>query len=113
MRIMEKYVDSKHNCCYFLNIETGATNMTALDWIRNKAEIKTVETFKTENGETYRVTMSSFCGTLPSGMAAETRKMLGSLVSSDLETETLVIGGQYRSDYGRCEYVRNVYERVG
>ncbi len=88
--------------------------MTALDWVRSKAAVTEIDTFSgdDENGvsRTYRVTRSVFKGTLPYRMARDIRKELSSLIRADMHIETLHIGGQYRSDFGNCEYINSVYE---
>lgn len=96
--------------------------MSALDWVRNKAaqtEIDTMEIPAESAGEgtkagTWRVTRWHYKGTLPIKMAAQIRNEICKLVkieSGDIQTtETLKIGGQYRSDYNKCEFFRTVYE---
>jgi hypothetical protein len=96
--------------------------MSALDWVRNKAaqtEIDTMEIPAESAGEgtkagTWRVTRWHYKGTLPIKMAAQIRNELTNVVnvqSGDIQThEVLRIGGQYRSDYGRCEFSKTVYE---
>lgn len=99
--------------------------MTALDWVRNKANQTTVESMEipvesagegTKPG-TWRVTNWVFKGTLPVKMAAQIRNEFDKLVkvqSGDIQTnEVLRIGGQYRSDYNKCEFYKTVYEFVG
>lgn len=86
--------------------------MQALAWIRTKAAVTAVEEFPGNAGETFKVTRSVYRGTLPYRMAKELRSQLADLVKSDMEVETLLIGGQYRGDFGRCEYIHAVYERV-
>lgn len=85
--------------------------MNALDWIRSKSTETISDTLVVE-GETYKATTYRFRGNLPNRMATDVRKLLGELASSDFERETLWIGGQYRSDYGTCEYIRTVYQRI-
>lgn len=96
--------------------------MSALDWVRGKAEFKETSflTISAENADAgtkpglWRVDRWHFKGTLGAGMATAIRKELGKLVkveSGDIQThETLHIGGQYRSDYGKCEFSKTVYE---
>lgn len=99
--------------------------MSALDWVRSKAAQTTVESMEipvesagegTKPG-TWRVTSWHFKGALPLKMAAQIRNEIGKLVkvqSGDIQTnEVLRIGGQYRSDYNKCEFSKTVYEFVG
>ena len=97
--------------------------MSALDWVRNKASQTEVYTLDIESESegtkagTWRVTRWHFKGTLPNRMAAQIRNEICKLIkteSGDIQTtETLKIGGQYRSDYNKCEFFRSVYEFTG
>lgn len=96
--------------------------MSALDWVRGKAEHKGTKflTISAENADEgtkpglWRVDRWHFSGVLKSGMATGIRKELGKLASvqtGDIQVnEVLRIGGQYRSEYGNCEFSRTVYE---
>src|SRR5215217_793155 len=96
--------------------------MSALNWLRDKAEFRetTFMTIAADSGDEgtkpglWRVDRWHFKGTLPNRMAAQIRNELDKLVkvqSGDIQTqEVLRIGGQYRSDYGRCEFSKTVYE---
>src|SRR5215217_7765647 len=90
--------------------------MSALNWVRDKAEHKETE-FMTITAESagegtkpglWRVDRWHFRGVLGAGMATGIRKELSKLVkvqSGDIQTnEVLRIGGQYRSEYGNCEF---------
>lgn len=96
--------------------------MSALDWVRGKAEARETKFIRIEAESAdegtkpglWRVDRWHFKGTLGAGMATGIRKELGKLVkveSGDIQTkETLRIGGQYRSEYGNCEFSKTVYE---
>ena len=95
--------------------------MNAVEWIRSRAQVSAIETMVISESEgadigatpgTYKITRSVFRGQLPARMVFDARKHLSSLVSSDNEVETLSLGGQYRSDFGKCEYIHATYERV-
>ena len=85
--------------------------MTAINWIREKAKVVNVEMLNTDEGN-YKVTLKVFRGNLPTRMFMELKNGRPALVNEDFETETLRIGGPYRSDFGKCEYFHTTYERV-
>lgn len=94
--------------------------MNALEWLRTKATKS--ETYdlaisaedaaanECEPG-TYTVTRWHFAGRIPNRMVFELRKLTGALVVTDTENEVLRVGGQYRSDFNKCEFFRTTYER--
>lgn len=92
--------------------------MNALEWLRSKAtttfDSMTVSAEEAAlNGGapgTYKITRQYFKGTLPARMAFEVRKSMHLLVNNDNEVERILIGGQYRGDFGRCEYFHTTYE---
>lgn len=96
--------------------------MSALDWVRGKAEHKDTKflTISAESADAgtkpglWRVDRWHFRGVLNSGMATGIRKEFDKLEktdSGDIQVnEVLRIGGQYRSEYGNCEFSRTVYE---
>lgn len=93
--------------------------MNAIEWLRSKATT-TVDTMVIAADEatdaapgTYKITRQHFSGTLPTRMAYEVRKLAPTLKTTDTEIEQVRIGGQYRSDFGRCEYWHTTYELVG
>lgn len=86
--------------------------MNALAWVRSKATVFSTDTFEHE-GKTIRVTYSSFRGNVPPRMIFQLREQLSQLANDgDREIETLHLNGQYRGDFGKCEYIRSVYEQV-
>lgn len=99
--------------------------MSALDWVRSKAverETRFLDVPADSNDEgtkpgKWKMTRWHFRGTLPTKMAAQIRNETTKLVkveSGDIQTnEFLRIGGQYRSDYAKCEFSKTVYEYVG
>lgn len=91
--------------------------MNAIEWLRSKATVTTdtmvvtpEEAFECDPG-TYRITRMHFRGNLPYRMARDVRNI--PLTRTDTVNEVLHIGGQYRSQYGQCEYFHTTYERVG
>jgi len=100
--------------------------MSALEWVRNKANQQPVE-FMTISPEeagdsmiagTWRVTRFHFKGKLPSKMIYQIRdeKAHDSLVKifdgKKQVNETLQVGGQYRSDFNNCVFSRTEYELI-
>lgn len=102
--------------------------MGALDWVRSKVEARPVE-FRTIVPEsidetekagtkagTWKVTRYYFKGVLPYAMAKKIRAEKAPLVNvaeGDSQiSETLKIGGQYKSDFCKCEFFRTHYEFV-
>ncbi len=83
----------------------------AIEWLRSKATTTTDTMVITPEEATdcapgtYRITRQHFVGTLPTRMAS-------TLKTTETETEQIRIGGQYRSDFGRCEYWHTTYELV-
>lgn len=98
--------------------------MSALDWIRGKAVVYSVETMtvspeKAEQGTKpglWQVTRLHFKGRLPTKMVYSVKAELGKLVKSfdgDKQVnEYLRVGGQYRSDFNNCEYSKTIYEFI-
>lgn len=85
--------------------------MNALDWVRNAA--KQIDQYEIEvGGEKYIATWFSFKGSVPARMVFELKSMLSSLVVTDTENEVLRVGGQYRSDFNKCEFTRATYSKV-
>lgn len=94
----------------------------AIEWLRSKAAttvemmvITPEEAAATPDGAapgTYKVTRQYFSGTLPARMAHEVRKLASTLKNTETVMENVRIGGQYRSDFGRCEYWHTTYELV-
>lgn len=92
--------------------------MAAIDWIRSKAtqvqqyvlpiSAEQAAASEIEPGN-YRATQWKFEGTVPYRMAKELQG--ATLVNTDMENETLRVGGEYRSEAGRCLYYRTVYEK--
>lgn len=86
--------------------------MNALNWIRTNATEVNSETFKLEDGRTVKSTLRSFKGVIPNRMVFEVKKELFALVSGEYENETLRLGGERRSDFGKCEYFHTTYKIV-
>lgn len=95
--------------------------MNAIEWLRSKATT-TVETMVINAADaaasdttpgTYTITRKYFRGTLPTRMAYEARALAKTLTVTDTVVETLRIGGQYRSQFGQCEYWYTTYEFMG
>lgn len=99
--------------------------MSALNWVREKA-VERETSFMDVPAESadedtkpgkWKMTRWHFRGILPMKMAAQIRNETSKLVkthSGDIQTnEVLRIGGQYRSDYNKCEFSKTVYEFVG
>lgn len=90
----------------------------AIEWLRSKATTTTDTMVITPEEATdcapgtYRITRQHFSGTLPTRMAYEVRKLASTLKTTETETEQVRIGGQYRRDFGRCEYWHTTYELV-
>lgn len=101
--------------------------MSALNWVRGKAKI--TEEFMTITPEEsarsgakpglWKVTRAFFSGNLPTRMAFQIRdeRGQGKLINTHTETtqtvETLKIGGQYRSEFGKCIFSRTDYTWIG
>ena len=96
--------------------------MHPLEWIKSKATLKPVETIEipdtpevredgVEPGIYERYTLY-FKGTLPARMVKQWERNRRPLENDALTHEVLHLGGQYRSDYGRCEYWHTSYKRV-
>jgi len=91
----------------------------AIEWLRSKATVTTdTMTVTPEEGAvsecapgTYRITRLHFRGTLPYAMVRDLRS--AKLTKTETVNEVLQIGGQYRSQYGQCEYFHTTYELVG
>lgn len=101
--------------------------MNALDWVRSKAEERETEIMVIEPEEAGEGTKAGqwlvkrwhFRGTLPTRMAYQIRDNLKTgklerVETGDIQiTENLRIGGQYRSDFGKCEYWKTIYQYQG
>lgn len=102
--------------------------MNAINWLRNKATEAAPETMivGAEEGRTngvkpgvWLIKRKHFKGVLPYRMAAQIRNELKSspLVNTSEGniqiSERVQIGGQYRSDFGKCEFWHTVYELQG
>lgn len=85
--------------------------MTALNWLRSKAAKTEQYQITTDEGETYDTVAYYFRGSLPAGLASSVRKELNNLIVTETLHENILIGGQSRSDYGRCEFWRTEYTR--
>ena len=84
--------------------------MNALDWLRNKATPVPAEEIEAE-GVKYRIERKVFRGNLPFRMAKELRGCKG-LIKTETVNEVLLLGGQYRSQAGQCEFFHTEYVRV-
>ena len=81
----------------------------ALDWLRNKAELKDTDVFTLETGETVQAQFYHFKGVLPSRMIFELNGLVNDVVKDDFTNETLRIGGERRGDFNNCEFSRTLY----
>lgn len=87
--------------------------MNALDWLRSKAQQVSVEVLTLEDGRKFKSTFYSFKGRIQPRMVFELEKLSGELKNEcDAVYETLRTAGQYRSEFGNCEYGRFEYEQV-
>ena len=88
-------------------------DMNALDWIRSKAVVKSTEVLEMEDGSAYSVVFSAFNGRLPNRMVYQVLDQMDELVNiPDEVVETIRVGGQYRSDFGKCEFLRTDYIKI-
>lgn len=100
--------------------------MSALDWLRGKADAKPVRFLtvsEADAGEatiagTWKVTGWHFKGRLPSRMVFQLReenqngKLQKTFDGKRQVEETLRLGGQYRSEFNNCEFWRTEYELI-
>ena len=92
---------------------TEANKTPAMNWIRGKAtEAPDWSTDVEVNGVAYRSTVYTFKGTLPPKMVGQLTREPRNLANEDLLYESFRLGGQYRSDYGKCEYARYEWTSV-
>lgn len=85
--------------------------MSALDWIRRNATQFDQDELEVE-GVKYVATLYRFKGRVPKKMVYDLTRELSSLVVTETERERLLVGGQYRSDFNKCEYSRVVYTKA-
>lgn len=87
--------------------------MNALDWLRSKAQQVNVEVLTLEDGRKFKSTFYSFKGRIQPRMVFELQRLRSDLKNeSNVVYETLRTAGQYRSEFGNCEYGRFEYEQV-
>lgn len=87
--------------------------MNALDWLRSKAQVSSVEVLTLEDGRKVKSTFYSFKGRIQPRMVFELQRLRSELKADyDAVYETLRTAGQYRSEFGNCEYGRFEYEQV-
>ncbi len=87
--------------------------MNALDWLRSKATVSSVEVLTLDDGRKVQSTHYTFKGRIQPRMVFERQKLRGELKADcDAVYETLRTAGQYRSEFGNCEYGRFEYEQV-
>lgn len=85
--------------------------MSALNWIRKNS--KQFDRYEIEvEGEKFIATWFGFTGRVPNKMVFDLKRELSSLVVTETENEVLRVGGQYRSDFNKCEYSRAVYTKA-
>lgn len=83
--------------------------MSPIEWLRSKSKV-TVET-EFLAGMNVEITRYYFRGVLPAIMFEQLKKTKLEQ-SSDFVHENIRLGGQYRSDYGKCEYWYTLYRPI-
>lgn len=96
--------------------------MTALEWIRSKAELVSAEVitltdeYATDESPPgrYESRLYAFRGNLPRRMKREllAASAAGELVTLEHDSEQIQFPGQYKSDSNFCRYFRNTYTRI-